>query len=223
MNKNFYTNLKDDQEKVSSLFKDKIAFLIQEVGSNKKILEIGCNDGYVGAILQKKNNDVYGIDIVKNKLEIAKKRGLKVKESDIEKENLPYAPDYFDIVILGDVIEHIFDTDRLLEDSRRVLKKGGKLIITTPNVASLARRIMLLFGINPFLEFSSKLPPLKGYPAVGHIRYYTSKTLKLQLMHHSFKNIKIQGGTFVSISFKPIYLFRNFSSIFPHLMCTAIK
>lgn len=223
MNKNFYSNLKDDQKQLTSLLRDKIMFLIQEVGSNKKILEVGCNDGYMGEILLKENNDVYGIDIVKKKLELASKRGLKVKECDIEKKPFPYPSDYFDIVILGDVIEHIFDTDGLLEKCKRVLKKGGKLIITTPNVASLARRIMLLLGINPFLEFSSKLQPLKGYPAVGHIRYYTSNTLKHQLTHHDFKNIKIQGGTMIFIPLKFIYLFRGFSSIFPHLMCTAKK
>lgn len=223
MNKSFYSNLKDDQEQLTSLLRDKMRFLIREVGSDKKLLEVGCNDGYMGEILLRKNNDVYGIDIVKKKLELAGKRGLKVKECDVETKPFPYPSDYFDIVILGDVIEHIFDTDGLLEKCKRVLKKDGKLIITTPNAASLARRIMLLLGINPFLEFSTELPPLKGYPAVGHIRYYTSNTLRRQLAYHDFKDIKIQGGTMIFIPLPFIYLFRRFSSIFPHLMCTAKK
>ena len=222
MNKDFYTNLKDDGEDVASICVDKTAFLTKEVGSNKKILEVGCNDGYVGWLLLKEGNDVYGIDMVEEKLLVAQKRGLKVKECDVEKEKFPYPENYFDIVILGDVIEHIFDTDKLLEKCKKVLRKGGKLIITTPNVASLARRIMLLLGINPFLEYSIELPPLKGYPAVGHIRYYTEKTLRLQLMHHGFNNIVIQGGTMISMP-KFIYGLRRFASFFPHLMCTAKK
>ena|SRR3989344_681904 len=225
MNKKFYANLEDDGENVVSTFKDKLEFLTREVGANNKVLEVGCNDGYVGSIFLQGNNDVYGIDIVKEKLVLAQKRGLKVKECDIENEQFPYPQDYFDVVILGDVIEHVFDTDSLMEKCKRVLKKDGKLIITTPNVASLGRRIMLLLGMNPFLEFSSKFPPVEGYPAVGHIRYYTLSTLCFQLDHHGFKDISIQGGTIISFPmlFKFIYLFRNFASFFPHLMCTARK
>lgn len=223
MNKNFYSNLKDDTEEVASIFQDKIAFLKKSVGSNKKVLDVGCNDGYVGGLLLKNGNEVYGIDIVKKKLLLAQKKGLKAKECDIENEEFPYPENCFDKVILGDVIEHIFNTDKLLEKCKRVLKNNGTLIITTPNVASLGRRIMLLLGINPFLEYSSVLPPIKGYPAVGHIRYYTAKTLRLQLMYHGFKNITIQGGTMISMPIKFLYRFRRFSSFFPHLMCTAKK
>lgn len=225
MNKKFYKNLEDDGENVVSAFKDKLDFLVREVGFNKKVLEVGCNDGYVGALLLKGSNDVYGVDIVKEKLLLAQNRRLKVKECDIENDQFPYPQDYFDVVILGDVIEHIFDTDLLLEKCKKILKKGGKLIVTTPNVASLGRRIMLLLGLNPFLEFSSKFPPVKGYPAVGHIRYYTLSTLKFQLTYHGFKDISVEGGTIISfpMPLKLIYLLRSFSSFFPHLMCTARK
>lgn len=224
MNKNFYTEL-EDGESIVSILEDKIAFLVQSVGSNKKVLEVGCNDGYIGELLVKGGNDVFGIDFIKEKLLTAEKRGLKVKECDIEKEEFPYPENYFDVVVLGDVIEHIFDTDLLLEKCKKILKKGGKLIITTPNVASLGRRIMLLLGMNPFLEYSSKFPPVKGYPAVGHIRYYTLNTLRSQLTYHGFKDISIQGGTMISFPmlFKFIYSFRHFSSFFPHLMCIARK
>lgn len=223
MNKIFYTNLKDNREDVSSHFQDKIEFLIKETGSGKKVLDVGCNDGYIGKILLNNNNDVYGMDIVKGKLLIAQKRGLKVKECDIEKEQFPYPENYFDVVILGDLIEHVFDTDALLVKCRKILKKGGKLMVTTPNVASLGRRIMLFFGISPFLEFSANTSPIEGYPPVGHIRYYTAKILRLQLKHNGFKDIKLQGGTLDSLLFKFIYGFRRFSSFFPHLMCVAIK
>lgn len=223
MNGNFYTNLKDGREDVSSHLQEKINFLIKAVGSGKKVLDVGCNDGIIGKILLNKKNDVYGIDIVREKLLIAQKRGLKTRECDIENEQFPYPDNHFDIVILGDLIEHIFDTDTLLRKCKRVLKKGGRLIVITPNIASLGRRIMLLFGINPFIEYSLELPPLEGYPAVGHIRYYTSKTLKLQLLHNGFEDIEILGGALGSQFFKFMYRFRRFSSFFPHLMCIATK
>ena len=223
MSKSFYINLKDNREDGSICLQDKIDFIVKETGSKKKVLDVGCNDGYIGEILLKNNNDVYGIDVVKKKLLIAQKRGLKVKDCDIEREQFLYPNSYFDVVILGDLIEHVFDTDELLKKCKKVLKKGGKLIVITPNIASLGRRIMLLFGINPFIEYSLELPPNKGYPAVGHVRYYTSKTLRLQLLHNGFKDIKIQGGALGSLFFKFFYGFSRFSSFFPHLMCVAIK
>lgn len=223
MNSNFYSDLKDDREDVSSHLQEKIDFIIRETGSGKKVLDVACNDGYIGEILLNKNNDIYGIDVVKSKLLIAQKRGLKVEVCDVGKEQFPYPDNYFDIVILGDIIEHVFNTDEILRKCKKVLKKGGKLIIITPNVASLGRRVMLLFGINPFIEYSLELPPVEGFPAVGHIRYYTSKTLRLQLLHNGFKSIEIQGGALGSVFFKLMYGFRRFSSFFPHLMCVAKK
>lgn len=226
MFKDFYINLKDNREDASSskcFFYEKIQFLVRETGSSKKVLDVGCNDGYIGELLLKNDNDVYGIDMVKKKLFIAQKKGLKVKDHDIENKQFPFPKDYFDIVILGDVIEHIFDTDALLANCKRVLKKKGKLIITTPNVASFGRRLMLMFGINPFLEYSLKLPPFKGYPSVGHIRYYTLQTLKSQLAFNGFSNISIRGDVlnlgFLKIPLKGC-LFNSFGL---SLMCIAEK
>lgn len=227
MPKFFYIGLKDNREDVSSseaIFPEKIQFLLQQVGSGKKVLDVGCNDGYIGELLLKNHNDVYGFDIVKKKLLMAQKRGLKVKEHDIEKKQFPYDKESFDMVILGDVIEHVFDTDALLVNCKRVLKKGGKLIITTPNVASFGRRIMLLFGINPFLEYSSKLSPINGYPAVGHIRYYTLHTLKKQLMYNGFIHISICGNGLNLFFLKlPLATGYFFSSLCTYLFCISEK
>lgn len=222
MEENFYSHTGDDRES-GGYDKDKISFLVSEAGSNKKILDVGCNDGFFGKILLERNNQVYGIDFVKKNLAKARALGVRTKYFKIGKGPLPYTSDFFDIVYLGDVIEHIFDTDTLLRECYRVLKKGGKLIITTPNVASFGRRLLLLFGISPFLEYSLELTT-NNFPSVGHIRYYTAHTLQKQLEYHRFIIKKMIGN---GVYFASFLKFRSLGKILPSfssiLLCVAIK
>lgn len=176
-------------------YQEKINFFLEELKRyNKKdkrikILDIGCNDG---ELIKKytKFGQVLGIDISKKAIKECKKKGLPCKLSDIESLPPKYN-NYFNVVIAGDIIEHIFDTDRFLLKIHKVLKKDGKLLLTTPNLASLGRRILLLFGKNPFIKYSTKLPSKEFN--VGHIRYYTPNNIKEQLKESGFRNIKIYG------------------------------
>lgn len=188
----FYTDVQEDGRESGGYLGTKIRFIQNQSGFHKTILEIGCNDGFIGEKLLQQKNDVYGIDIVRKNLAQAKKRGLKTKFCNVEKQKLPFQRDFFDVVIIGDIIEHVFDTDFLLQECSRVLKTGGKLIVTTPNVASLGRRMMLLFGYSPYLEYSLHLST-NGLPSVGHIRYYTRDTLEKQLRYNNFHSPKTFG------------------------------
>lgn len=55
----------------------------------------------------------------------------------------------FDVVLLIDVIEHLFDTDKAIAEIRKVLRKDGILVISTPNLSSFANRLLLLLGYQP--------------------------------------------------------------------------
>jgi ubiquinone/menaquinone biosynthesis C-methylase UbiE len=189
----FYEKVQEDGRETGGYADVKIEFIKKQTGRGKRVLEIGCNDGFIGEKLLHQGNDVYGVDIVKRNLSYAEKRGIKTKLCNVEKQKMPFPDNYFDVVIIGDVIEHVFDTDAVLDECYRVLKKRGKLLLTTPNVASLGRRIMLLFGISPFLEYSIRLST-NGLPSVGHVRYYTEHTLRNQLEYHKFHSILIYGG-----------------------------
>lgn len=75
----------------------------------KRILDMGCGTGVIGASLLKNYRcEVYGLDNDKQALKIAAKRGLLVKILDIEKENFPHPSEFFNIVIFSEVIEHIY-------------------------------------------------------------------------------------------------------------------
>ncbi|MCL5434981.1 MAG: class I SAM-dependent methyltransferase [Patescibacteria group bacterium] len=221
--KDFYNlNIGENNIQTGGFYLEKLYFILRTVGSKKRVLDIGCNDGYVGEKLLARENDVYGIDISEKELKIAGKKGLKVKNIDVENQELPYASGFFDVVILADIIEHVFDTDMLLKKCSRVLKRGGRLIVTTPNIASFGRRLMLLFGISPFAEYSLELPT-NGLPSVGHIRYYTSATLKNQLQHNGFKDIKIEGDKINFGIFKSKSLGKFLPSLSIMLMASCTK
>lgn len=186
----FYTKFQADEK--YGLTPIKIQFILNHIGSGKKVLDVGCGDGTLGVGLMKQKNTVYGCDIVEKNLISAKKRGMITALVDLEKDIFPYANNFFDFVILGDVIEHIIDTDGLLQKCYKVLKPKGHIILTTPNLASLARRTMLLLGISPYIEYSLFLD-CNGLPAVGHVRYFTASTLKKLLKANKFKAIQVKA------------------------------
>lgn len=219
---NFYTHSLEDERQKLGFYDEKLEFILKKTGKNKKVLDIGCNDGYVGEKLIAQRNTVYGIDIVERDLQTAKKRGLKVMNIDIENNNLPYEDNYFDVIILADIIEHVFDTDLLLRKCFKVLKKNGTLILTTPNIASLGRRLMLMFGKSPYVEHSLELST-SGLPSVGHIRYYTETTLAQQLKYNNYREIKTEGNTLNVGVLRSKKLGRKFPSLSTMLMVTCRK
>jgi len=95
---------------------------------NKKaiILDLGCDNGiWTKKIAEKiQTNNTFGIDIVKDKVEKAKKLGIKVTLSDLNKK-FPFKDNFFDVIHANQVIEHLNDTDSFVSEIYRILKPGG--------------------------------------------------------------------------------------------------
>lgn len=159
---------------------ERINRIVEFAGSGEKILDVGCGTGVIGEKLISKGNKVYGIDLSRGAVKNAMKRGIKAKVHDILKE-LPYRDNSFDGIILGEIIEHVVDTDGFLQRVRKKLKKNGYVIITTPNLASFGRRLMLLLGMNPHIEYCLRTD------SAGHVRYFVKSTLFKLLEDNGFK------------------------------------
>lgn len=182
MNKNFYNFTYDlDPNFSQTEIKLRVNKTVSLVGSNKKVLDVGCGFGYLTKIILNNNNDVSAIETSDEAIKYIKSLGIKVYDYDLNLDWAEKIKDKFDVVVNTEVIEHVFDTDKLLNNIYKVLKKGGYLIISTPNVASLGRRLMLLFGVNPILEYTSRKKD------AGHIRYFTHKNLSELLKEHGFE------------------------------------
>lgn len=189
--------------------------ILKMAGKNKKVLDLGCGDGFLMQELRKNNNTVVGIDIASKALEKAQKRGLNVFDLDLNTNWSKGMEEHFDSIVAGEIIEHIFDTDLFLKNIYKVLKKNGTLILSTPNIASLARRIMLLLGINPHIEVTAR-----AYDA-GHIRYFTFKSLKKLLEENGFKVINFTSDS-VNFDNKANIKSQLLADIFPTIGKTLI-
>lgn len=91
---------------------------------------------------------------------------------NVENDLFPYAEDEFDVVIFAEIIEHLLnDPCKVLREIKRVLKPGGTLIVTTPNVARLENITRLIAGVNIY-------DPYSGYGPYGrHNREYNRHEL----------------------------------------------
>lgn len=163
----------------------------------RRILDIGCADGNFSMLLKISTNaeEIYGVDISLKAVELAKKRGVKAFECDINNGPLPFENDSFNAIFCGEVIEHLIDADHLLDEIYRMLKPNGIAVITTPNLAAWYNRIALLFGFQPFwADVSNRYnvgKMLKFGEGGGHLRVFTYRALKELLLLHQFKILKI--------------------------------
>ncbi|NBO17472.1 MAG: class I SAM-dependent methyltransferase [Proteobacteria bacterium] len=165
--------------------------VLEMIPSKGKVLDIGCFSGYLLEKIKEKNPhiDVFGVDASKESVRYYVEKGLNVIEVDAEGK-LPFEDSFFNTVIGMEIIEHIVDTDSFLIEIKRILKKDGYLILTTPNVLSLSRRLMALFGVNPFFEASFSYP---SSIIAGHVRFFSHILLKGFLEFHHFKVLECKS------------------------------
>jgi SAM-dependent methyltransferase len=99
-----------------------------------------------------------------------------VDHFDVERDPFPYPDEHFDLVIAGEIIEHlIYDPMHMLMEAGRVLREGGFLLVTTPNVGSITSVAKTLDGHdNPQIFFLYKPPAPGEEPDIGHMREYTT-------------------------------------------------
>lgn len=139
------------------------------VGYNKTVLEIGCGEGHVTKRLAKNGCKVTGIDIDKRAIELASAYCNSIFMVDIEElpEGL-LSKKEFDVIIFGDVLEHLRKPLDCLKNVKQYLKDGGFMVCSLPNVAHISVRIMLLFGKWNYTE--------EGILNNEHLRFFTRET-----------------------------------------------
>ncbi|MFB3778004.1 MAG: class I SAM-dependent methyltransferase [Bryobacteraceae bacterium] len=120
--------------------------LCGEEGSGRRLLDLGCGPGHVSRLLAGRGFEVTGVD--KAPPETPAGPGLQFLAGDLE-HGIPEGAGRFDIVVCGDVLEHLRDPGRLLREIAGVLLPGGKLIASLPNSGNLYFRLTVAAGRFP--------------------------------------------------------------------------
>jgi SAM-dependent methyltransferase len=116
-------------------------------GPDRRVLDLGCRDGaltqaYAGG------NDIVGVDADRAALAEAQKLGIETRWADLD-EPLPFDDASFDVVVAGELLEHLRDPRRVVADARRVLRPGGTFVASVPNAYRLKNRLRFALGHKP--------------------------------------------------------------------------
>ena len=185
MMNNYYDKYWKIENSRSSDFKYKWPAIskLMLVNSNGSILGIGCGIEKVLSKIAKLNPKakIIGVDISKYAIRTASKKLPNFKfYLTKDGERLPIKNGSIDFIVCLDVIEHIYDTQHIFKEFKRILKPGGNILITTPYHGLIKNIIIVLTCFdrifNPFGE---------------HIRFFTKKTLTKAIKQINFEVTKI--------------------------------
>jgi GT2 family glycosyltransferase/ubiquinone/menaquinone biosynthesis C-methylase UbiE len=147
------------------------------------VLEIGCACG--GTLLKIKDlykkANIYGIEFNENSSLIAS-QFASVKAQDAQKE-MDYPKDYFDYIILADVLEHLYDPWSMMKNIRKYLKENGKVLISIPNVMHYTLLKDLINGNWTYTD--------AGLLDKTHIRFFTLNEINKMLLEADYSNIEL--------------------------------
>ncbi|MFF4521586.1 class I SAM-dependent methyltransferase [Streptomyces bluensis] len=166
----------------------------------KTVLDVGCGDGTAAATAAPflAGHRIVGVDWSQDALRRARTRLPYPVRGELTDGGLPFASAVADAVLFSEVIEHLVDPDAALDEIRRVLRPGGHLMLSTPNLAAWYNRALLLAGVQPvFSEVS--LRAIHGRPGrevVGHLRLYTARALREFVAASGFEVVGLRGAPF---------------------------
>jgi ubiquinone/menaquinone biosynthesis C-methylase UbiE len=155
------------------------AFARSNVQAGERVLDLGCGEGDLTAVLAGAGARTLGVDVAEAALARARRRHpeLSFERAPIDGP-LPLADGSFDVVWASEVIEHVADTARWLSEVRRVLAPRGRLLVTTPNHGRLA---LALRGVEHYSE-----------PLGDHLHLYSTRSLRALLDEFGFTQVDVR-------------------------------
>ncbi len=117
-------------------------------GPGKRVLDVGCRYGALTRAYAE-GNEVVGIDVDHEALEeAARELGIETHWANAD-DGLAFDDASFDVVVAGELLEHIRDPERLVGEALRVLRPGGTFVASVPNAYRLKNRLRFMLGRKP--------------------------------------------------------------------------
>ena len=151
-------------------------------GSNNRILDVGCGEGFFAEHLRNNDNEVTGIDALETPIHAEAMRDYY--QADLQLGLTPVASQLrgqeFDKVLILDVLEHLNHPERTLRDVLPLLRpSGGAVVVSVPNVANIFVRLNLLFGRFDYAD--------RGIMDRTHVHFYTRKSARQLLESNGYR------------------------------------
>jgi SAM-dependent methyltransferase len=184
-------------------------FLHLDSNSGPVIVDCGCGDGKFTARLQKavRATRTIGIDAVPDNVALLARQGIEGMVGDLDR-GLPLEDASVDLVVASHVIEHVANTDILVKECFRVLRRGGHFLVATPNLAAFLNILFLILGKQPTIAEVSDValvgtwsPRGTNVARVGpaHRRIFTRGALTGLLEYYGFKCVEAATSGFLPL------------------------
>lgn len=200
-----YWATRDVQASLNAFQRDRAEIILQHVNDRDSVVDIGCGDGRILEFLTSSNStlSVQGIDNSPAALDIARRRGLRVKQCDITQLHAADIPEA-DWILLLEVLEHITTCEEVLCRSLSRCKKG--VIFSVPNTGFIVHRLRLLLGRFP-LQW-------RAHPG-EHVRFWTLTDMHFWL--------KAQGYRYSMYAYQGVpLLWKLWPSLFAAGLCVKV-
>jgi 2-polyprenyl-3-methyl-5-hydroxy-6-metoxy-1,4-benzoquinol methylase len=181
----YQSNRAEDLSKVSEIERSKKVFsLLEKLKPNGKILDVGCSGGHFMYWAKRRGFDPVGVELNKRTAESARLYGFEVYNGFVE--NAPFEPQSFDIILLGEVVEHVNNPREFIRSSVKFLKPYGVVIITTPNLDCFWSRVTFFLYKMFSIPWSSVTPPYHLFQFGSENLDELLKQEKFSLVYKSF-------------------------------------
>jgi SAM-dependent methyltransferase len=164
---------------------ERIPLLVAAVGRGKRVLDLGCRSGALTRHFLE-GNSVVGLDVDPAALEKAAALGIEPVQANVE-DPLPFEDGGFDVVVAGELFEHLRFPDALVAEIRRVLRPGGVLAGSVPNAFRVQSRLRFLRGRPP-----------EDDPT--HLRMFSPAALRALLSGFERVELRYVGGRYARLN-----------------------
>ena len=176
-----WAGLPDDPEPWA--WRRRRALLLGEARPGERVLDLGCGAGRFVAALRDAGADTVGVELAEAALERARRN---VPGADLRRVapdgSLPLDHGEIDLVWCSEVLEHVPDTIAFLTEVRRVLRRGGRLLVTVPDHGRLKRTLLALAHYDAHYD-----------PLGQHVHFYTRRSLTRALHGTGFDEVRLDA------------------------------